>query len=47
LIPFYLDEEEFDKEVLSWTSVKRNPYKFGMHYLFPAELLKKRDRKKE
>jgi hypothetical protein len=41
-LPFYLDEETFDKEVMSWTGVKRNPCKSGMHYLFPAELLKKK-----
>jgi hypothetical protein len=35
-LPFYVDEEIFDKEVMSWTDVKRNPHKYGMHYLFPA-----------
>jgi hypothetical protein len=42
LLPFYLDEETFDKEFMSWTEVKRNPCKFGMDYLLPAELLKKK-----
>jgi hypothetical protein len=47
LLPFYLDEEAFDKEVMSWPGVKHNPRKSGMHYLLPPELLKKRGRKKE
>jgi hypothetical protein len=41
-LPFYLDEEAFDKEVMSWVGVKRNPRKSGMHYLLPPELLKKK-----
>jgi hypothetical protein len=47
LKPLYLDEEAFDKEVMSWPGVKRNPRKSGMHYLLPPDLLKKRGRKKE
>jgi hypothetical protein len=27
LLPFYLDEEAFDKEVMSWNGVKCNPHK--------------------
>jgi hypothetical protein len=42
MLPFYLDEEAFDKEVMSWLGVKRNPCKSGMHYLLLAELLKKK-----
>jgi hypothetical protein len=42
MLPFYLDEEAFDKEVMSWPGVKHNPHKSGMHYLLPTELLKKR-----
>jgi hypothetical protein len=41
-LPFYLDEEAFDKEVMSWNGVKCNPHKSGMHYLLPPELLKKK-----
>jgi hypothetical protein len=41
-LPFYLDEEAFDKEVMSWPGVKRNPHKSSMHYLLPPELLKKK-----
>jgi hypothetical protein len=37
-----MDEESFDKEVMSWADVKCNPCKFGMHYLFPLEILKKK-----
>jgi hypothetical protein len=42
MLSFYLDEEAFDKEVMSWPGVKHNPHKSGMHYLLPAELLKKK-----
>jgi hypothetical protein len=41
-LPFYLDEEAFDKELMSWNGVKRNPCKSGMHYVLPLELLKKK-----
>jgi hypothetical protein len=44
MLPFYLDEEAFDKEVMSWPGVKRGPHKSGMHYIFPVELLKKKDK---
>jgi hypothetical protein len=44
MLPFYLDEEAFDKEVMSWPGVKHGPRKSGMHYIFPAELLKKKDK---
>jgi hypothetical protein len=43
MLPFYLDEEAFDKEVMSWPGVKHGQRKSGMHYIFPAELLKKKD----
>jgi hypothetical protein len=42
MLSFYLDEEAFDKEVISWPGVKRKPHKSGMHYLLPLELLKKK-----
>jgi hypothetical protein len=42
MLPFYLDEEAFDKEVMSWPGVKCNPRKSGMHYPMLAELMKKR-----
>jgi hypothetical protein len=42
LLPFYINEETFDKEFVSWTSVKCNPRKSSMHYLLPPELLKKK-----
>jgi hypothetical protein len=42
MFSFYLDEEAFNKEVMSWPRVKRNQCKLGMHYIFPAELLKKK-----
>jgi hypothetical protein len=42
MLSFYLDEEAFDKEVMSWPGVKCNPHKSGMHYLLPVELLKKK-----
>jgi hypothetical protein len=35
MLPFYLDEEAFDKEVMSWPGVKHNPHKSGMHYILP------------
>jgi hypothetical protein len=44
MLPFYLDEEAFDREVMSWPGVKRNPHKSGMHYTFPMEMLKKKDK---
>jgi hypothetical protein len=40
MLPFYLDEEAFDKEFMSWTGVRKS----GMHYIFPMELLKKKDK---
>jgi hypothetical protein len=40
MLPFYLYEDSFDKKVISWPEVKRNPRKSGMHYIFPIELLK-------
>jgi len=42
MFPFYLDEEAFDKEFMSWPRVKRNPCKSWMNYVFPAKLLKKK-----
>jgi hypothetical protein len=42
MLPFYLDEEAFDKEVMLWPGVKHNPCKSGMHYIFCVELLKKK-----
>jgi hypothetical protein len=42
MLPFYLEKESFEKKVMSWNNVKHNPRKLGMHYLFPAELLKKK-----
>jgi hypothetical protein len=42
MLSFYLDEEAFDKEVMSWPGVKCNPCKSGMHYLLPVEILKKK-----
>jgi hypothetical protein len=42
LLPFYLDEESFDKEVMSWPGVKHNPHKSGMHYLLPPKIRKKK-----
>jgi hypothetical protein len=44
MLLFYLDEEAFDKEVLSWTGVKHGPRNSGMHYIFLVELLKKKDK---
>jgi hypothetical protein len=43
MLPFYLDEEAFDKEVMSWPGVKHGQRKSGMHYILPLELLKKKD----
>jgi hypothetical protein len=42
MLSFYLDEEAFNKEVMSWPGVKHNPCKSGMHYIMPVEMLKKR-----
>jgi hypothetical protein len=42
MLLFYLDEEAFDKEVISWSGFKRNPRKSGMHYIFLVEMLKKK-----
>jgi hypothetical protein len=42
MLSFYLDEEAFDKEVMSWPGVKRNPRKSGMNYVFPIDLMKKK-----
>jgi hypothetical protein len=42
LLPFYLDEEAFDKEVMLWTSAKNNLRKYGMHYLLPIDILNKK-----
>jgi len=47
MLPLYLDEEALDKEVMSWLGVKRGQRKLGMHYIFPAELLKKKDKEAE
>jgi hypothetical protein len=42
LLPFYLDEESFDKDFMLWIGVKRHPCKSGMNYLLPPEILKKK-----
>jgi hypothetical protein len=42
MFSFYLDEEAFDKEVMSWPRKKHNPYKSGKHYVFSTEMLKKK-----
>jgi hypothetical protein len=42
MLPFYLDEEAFNKDVMSWPRVKLNPCKSGIHYLLSMELLKKK-----
>jgi DNA-binding transcriptional regulator/RsmH inhibitor MraZ len=42
MMSFYLDEEAFKKEVILWPGVKHNPRKSRMHYILPAELLKKK-----
>jgi hypothetical protein len=44
MLSLYLDEEAFDKEVMSWPRVKCNPRKSGMHYIIPDALLKKKDK---
>jgi hypothetical protein len=44
ILPFYLDEEAFDKEVMSWPGIKCGSCKSGMHYILPAEMLKKKDK---
>jgi hypothetical protein len=41
-LTFYLDEEAFEKEVMSWPGVKHNPRKSSMHYLLPPNILKKK-----
>jgi hypothetical protein len=47
LLKFYIEEEAFDKEFMSWNEIKRNPHKSGMHYLLPIELLKKKGQDEE
>ena len=42
MLSFYLDEEAFNKEVMLFLGVKHNPYKLGMFYILPDELLKKK-----
>jgi len=42
MLLFFLDEEAFEKEVMSWLCVKHNPCKSRMHYILPIELLKKK-----
>jgi hypothetical protein len=42
MMSFYLYEEAFEKEVMSWLGVKRNLHNSGMHYLLPMDLLKKK-----
>jgi hypothetical protein len=42
MLSFYMGEETFNKEVMSWLGVKHNPRKSGMHYILPVELLKKK-----
>jgi hypothetical protein len=42
MLLFYLDEEGFEKEVMSWPRVKHNLWKLGMHSVFHIELLKKK-----
>jgi hypothetical protein len=44
MLSFYLDEEAFDREFMSWPGVKCNPHKLGMHYILPTEMLKKKDK---
>jgi hypothetical protein len=41
-LPLYLDEETFDKELMSWIGIKHNPCKSRMKYLLPADILKKK-----
>jgi hypothetical protein len=47
MLSFYLDEEAFEKEFMSWLGVKQNQRKLGMHYILPMELLNKKDKKEE
>jgi len=42
MLSFYLDEEAFEREFMSWIGIKCNPCKLGMHYTLPVELLKKK-----
>jgi hypothetical protein len=42
-LPFYLDEEILDKEVMSWSGVKHNPHKLGMHYLFVVRVVEEEE----
>jgi hypothetical protein len=42
MVSFYQDEEAFNKEVMSWSGVKRNPCKSGIHYILHVDLLKKK-----
>jgi hypothetical protein len=42
ILSFYLDEEAFEKEVMSWLGVKRNPCKSRMHYIMATKLLRKK-----
>jgi hypothetical protein len=44
MLSFYLDDEAFDKEVMSWLGIKRGSRKTGMHYILPAEMIKKKDK---
>jgi hypothetical protein len=44
MLLFYLDEESFNKEFMSWLGFKCGLRKSGMHYIFPTELLKKKDK---
>jgi hypothetical protein len=39
-----LNEEAFDKEVMSWPRVKHGPHKSRMHYILSVELSKKKDK---
>jgi len=42
ILSFYLDKESFNKDVMLWLGVKRNPHKLGIHYVFLVEMLKKK-----
>jgi hypothetical protein len=44
MFSFYLDKEAFNKEVISWPGVKCNLCKSGMYYVFPIEMLKKKEK---
>jgi hypothetical protein len=44
MLSFYLDEEAFDKELMSWTGVKCNLCKSGMHYILPTKMMKKKSK---